>query len=110
MNSYSNLLRTALFAVVSLALQALGQDDPTVGSKLIMVVETFRHGARQRIYSSSYPDNTPTIDYGELTAEGEREHYVLGQTLRTAYADSDIKFPLAYDHTWIHAKSTDVNR
>ena len=49
-------------------------------------------------------------DYGELTAEGEREHYVLGQTMREKYADSDIKFPIAYDHTWIYAKSTDVNR
>ncbi|KAL4454537.1 hypothetical protein ABPG74_021742 [Tetrahymena malaccensis] len=93
----------AIFAITQAILAAEPQ-----GGKLLQVVETFRHGARYRIYNSSYPDNDQ-INYGELTAEGQRMHYVLGVTLQQKYADS-LKFPQTYDHTFIYAKSTNVNR
>lgn len=38
-------------------------------------------------------------------------HYVLGKTLYTKYADyQGFRFPNTYDHTFFHAKSTNVNR
>lgn len=50
----------------------------TDGSKLLMVVETFRHGARNRL-SSSYPYTAAeAVNFGELTGVGQRMHYVFG--------------------------------
>ncbi|EAR98026.1 histidine phosphatase family (branch 2) protein (macronuclear) [Tetrahymena thermophila SB210] len=100
------MIKKFVLAFLAFTQAILAAQDPQ--GKLLQVVETFRHGARYRIYNSSYPNNNQ-INYGELTAEGQRMHYVLGVTLQQNYAQS-LNFPDKYDHTFIYAKSTNVNR
>ncbi|KAL4499352.1 hypothetical protein ABPG72_006938 [Tetrahymena utriculariae] len=100
------MIKKFLLALLAFTQAILAAQDPQ--GQLLQVVETFRHGARYRIYNSSYPDNNQ-INYGELTAEGQRMHYVLGVTLQQNYANR-LNFPQTYDHTFLYAKSTNVNR
>lgn len=57
--------------------------------KLIMVNELFRHGARYPVYPKSDDDSaTYTFNehsYGELTVNGKKMHYLLGQFLYKQY-------------------------
>lgn len=91
----------------------------TVASKLLMVQEVFRHGARFPIYAeldnySSYArtgqiEGTDARNSGELTKEGKRMHYLLGKIIYGQYWQA-LELPITYNSSLIYVKSTDVNR
>ncbi|CAH1098917.1 unnamed protein product [Psylliodes chrysocephalus] len=80
---------------------------------LIAVVQVFRHGQRTPVYFSStdpYKDihtYWDGLDYGQLTNEGKREHYALGQFSRKRYADW---LPEVYNKKDIYVQTTDYDR
>lgn len=54
-----------------------------VHSKLKMMIEVFRHGAREPIYD--FWDAKSYKNPGELTNVGMRQHFLLGAQLRREY-------------------------
>ena len=82
-----------------------------IRAELLMVLEVFRHGARQTSYLldvwwNSYEYRFP----GELTGVGMRQHYTLGKILRSIYID-DLKFlSEEYDSDEMYIRSTTFNR
>lgn len=75
---------------------------------LIFVIETYRHGAREPI--RDYWNAKEFKSKGELTPVGMRQHYILGQLLRSEYIDSLGFLSQSYDSTELYVYSTNVNR
>ncbi|CAG9858195.1 unnamed protein product [Phyllotreta striolata] len=80
---------------------------------LIAVVQVFRHGQRtpNNFFSNDpYADLNEYwagLDYGQLTNEGKRQHYALGQFSRKRYSNW---LPATYSSKDIYAQTTDVDR
>lgn len=72
--------------------------------KQTMVIEIFRHGARSPVQESPWDNWT---SYGELTANGAREHYELGLEIAMRYKDL---LPSRFDPQLIRVQSTDAHR
>ncbi|CAG9864602.1 unnamed protein product [Phyllotreta striolata] len=80
---------------------------------LIAVVQVFRHG--QRTPGTLFPTDPYAdkdvywagLESGQLTNEGKRQHYALGQFSRKRYADW---LPASYNKKDIYAQTTDVDR
>ncbi|EAS02779.2 histidine phosphatase family (branch 2) protein (macronuclear) [Tetrahymena thermophila SB210] len=100
-NKFYLLLQLALFLTT-----VYSKKQPQ--GKLLQIVEIFRHGARYRIDNSSYSDNNQ-INYGQLTAHGQRMHFLLGKTLYDKYSIT-LNIPKTYNHTFIYVKSTNYDR
>lgn len=79
-----------------------------VSSKLLMVVEFSRHGAREPIYD--FLKAKPFDSKGELTPVGMRQQYLLGQTLRTLYIEKEQLLSPNYVPREIYVRSTNYNR
>lgn len=75
-----------------------------------MISVFFRHGARTSIHSSQFEtdDYIKRIGKGNLTPNGMRMHYMLGQQLKTALYPSLFKG--VYNQSSIEVHSTDVDR
>ncbi|KAL4498399.1 hypothetical protein ABPG72_013205 [Tetrahymena utriculariae] len=99
-NKYYLLLQLALFITATLSKKQLQ-------GKLLQIVEIFRHGARYRIDNCSYIDNNQ-INYGQLTAQGQRMHFLLGKSLYDKYSIA-LNIPKTYNHTFIYVKSTNYD-
>lgn len=84
--------------------------------KLIFIQELFRHGARYPIYPSD-TDGTEYTDElkseGELTTQGKKMHYLLGQKIYQKYW-SDLFRNTPYENNYNQSKfyfrSSDTNR
>ncbi|CAG9864600.1 unnamed protein product [Phyllotreta striolata] len=80
---------------------------------LIAVVQIYRHGQRTPVMfynSDPYADLNiywAGLDLGQLTNEGKRQHYALGQFTRNRYSDW---LPKVYNKADIYVQSTDVDR
>ena len=79
-----------------------------INSKLIMVLEAYRHGAREPL--SDYYNADEFKHWGELTAVGMRQHYNLGKFLRRIYIEKLKFLTTDYDPNEIYVRSTDYNR
>ena len=79
-----------------------------VRSELLMVVEVFRHGARGPLYENLDYSNWSAP--GLLTAVGMRQHFLLGDALRTRYIKNQSFLSSSYNHTELYIRSTDVDR
>lgn len=84
--------------------------------KLIFVQELFRHGARYPIYASA-DDGTEYVDElksdGELTTQGKKMHYLLGQKIYQQYWSDLFKntpYENNYNQSKFYFRSTDVHR
>ena len=77
-------------------------------SKLQMVVEIFRHGAREPIFN--YWNAALFKNPGELTSVGMRQHFLLGSQLRKEYIEDQQFLSFSYDSKEIYIRSTDYNR
>lgn len=77
-------------------------------SKLIFVLETFRHGARDPI--TDFWNAKEFKTKGELTPVGMRQHFALGQVLRKEYIDELGFLSPNYTESEIYVYSTNVNR
>lgn len=53
--------------------------------KLMFVVEMFRHGARGPVVDFFYDAAQQSYQFDQLTATGQRQHYMLGKQLRKEY-------------------------
>lgn len=73
-----------------------------------MVIEIFRHGAREPVYDYYNPDYFSSK--GELTSVGMRQHYVLGSTLRKEYIEKLHFLSEHYNASEIRVYSTNYNR
>lgn len=84
--------------------------------KLIMLNELFRHGARYPVYPKKDDFSNYTWaehSFGELTTNGKKMHYLLGQQLYKQYwrdLFDGTEFFSTYNQSKFHIKSTDVNR
>jgi hypothetical protein len=81
--------------------------------ELIMIQETFRHGARQPLFPEEsrrlgYP--IPSEQLGELTKQGKHMHYELGKIIYENYWKLLFKNATEYNVIDLYAKSTNVNR
>lgn len=77
-------------------------------SKLLFVLEVFRHGAREPL--KDYWNAKDFKHWGELTGVGMRQHYNLGTFLREIYIKKYKFLSEEYDPYEIYVRSTDVNR
>lgn len=66
-------------------------------SQLLYVEELFRHGARYTVLEL-YDRNDSSLDEGELTGVGMRQHYNLGRYLREEYVDKLKFMNSSFDH------------
>lgn len=82
---------------------------PTIFSKLEMVIEVFRHGAREPIGAPFDYNNWPESQ-GELTYAGMRQHYLLGREMRKKYIERIGFLSEKFNHSEMYVRSTDVNR
>ena len=82
---------------------------PQTFSKVEMVVEVFRHGAREPI-GAPYDAADWTEYEGELTSAGLRQHYLLGKEMRKKYIERLGFLSPQFNHTELYVRSTDVNR
>ena len=75
------------------------------------LLKIYRHG--DRAPTGPYPTDPNTnesawpVEYGELTNEGTRQHYILGQFLRYRYF---TLLPARYSPKQVYVRSTDVDR
>ncbi|CAG9864601.1 unnamed protein product [Phyllotreta striolata] len=100
------VFKTALFIFAAAAVNASNDN-------LIAVVQVFRHG--QRTPNEFFPTDPYAdlneywagLDHGQLTNEGKRQHYNLGQFSRKRYAGW---LPASYNKKDIYAQTTDVDR
>ena len=84
--------------------------------KLLMIQETFRHGARYPIFpeaadGSDFAEKINSV--GELTVEGKNMHYFLGKIIYRKYWSQLFQgtpYENAYNQSQFYIKSTDVNR
>lgn len=81
---------------------------PAFQSKLLMVIEVFRHGAREPVYD--FWDAKTFREFGELTSVGMHQHYLLGQYIRKSYVEDQPFLSKSYDAGEIYVQSTDLNR
>lgn len=75
---------------------------------LLMVLETFRHGAREPIYG--WWNAKDSKHWGELTPVGMRQHYNLGRALRKIYIEENQFLSPNFNPEEMFVQSTDVNR
>lgn len=76
--------------------------------ELKMVLEFFRHGAREPIFDFW---NAKTFKHpGELTSVGMRQHFLLGTQLRKEYIKDSHFLSINYDPDEIYIRSTNYNR
>lgn len=90
-----------------LALLALTRGDDLQFAGVII-----RHGARAALapililrHRVRWP-----MGYGELTASGQRQHYLLGSQLRKKYVEKEKFLPKEYDASLVYARSTYYHR
>ena len=81
-------------------------------AELELVIEIFRHGARSPVRSNpKYHFGVQwDIGAGQLTPQGERQHYLLGVKRRKQYVEDELFLPRSYEPETIYAESTDYNR
>lgn len=79
-----------------------------ITSELLIVVEFFRHGAREPLFD--YYDSNTYPSKGELTSVGMRQHYNLGLILRHEYIDQMKFLSQEYDSSELYVSSTNLNR
>ena len=81
---------------------------PLITPKLLMVIEVFRHGAREPVYD--YWNARSFREFGELTSVGMHQHYILGQEIRTRYIDTLNFLCPNHEPEELYVRSTDLNR
>ena len=78
--------------------------------KLIGVVEVTRHGARTPVFGFDWDKSHWPKGLGELTAEGIRQHYLIGVELRSRYISEHGLIDEVYNSSQIYIRSTNLNR
>jgi acid phosphatase len=86
------------------ALPASGKDT------LIFAVDIIRHGDRTPLSIIPTDPHPWAEGFGELTAAGITQEYMLGKKWRALYVDKWHLLPAHYDAGTIYVRSTDVNR
>lgn len=81
---------------------------PIFSCKLLMVLEIFRHGAREPVYD--YWNARTFREFGELTSVGMHQHYLLGQHIRKLYVEDQPLLSRIYQPEEVYVRSTDLNR
>eukprot|EP00826_Nyctotherus_ovalis_P046983 TRINITY_DN5352_c0_g2_i2.p1 TRINITY_DN5352_c0_g2~~TRINITY_DN5352_c0_g2_i2.p1 ORF type:complete len:422 (-),score=87.33 TRINITY_DN5352_c0_g2_i2:128-1393(-) len=84
----------------------------TRSEELQFVGVVIRHGARAAlapILILRHRIHWPT-GYGELTAMGQRQHYLLGRHLRRKYIEKEKFLPEEYDASLVYSRSTYYHR
>lgn len=82
----------------------------TVTSRLVAVVELCRHGARTPTKFWPWDAGRWPEGQGELLPEGMRQHYFIGQVLRTRYVQNEKLIMPFYYQPEIFVYSSDHNR
>lgn len=82
---------------------------PLFSCKLEMVIEVFRHGAREPLKATFDSSNWEEIN-GDLTNTGIRQHYLLGRELRYRYIESQSFLSESFNQSEIYIRSTNLNR
>ena len=73
-------------------------------SELKFVCELFRHGARHKVF------RTTDELKGELSAVGQRQHFLLGSQLRKEYIEERQFLSPQFKATEMNVMSTNYNR
>ncbi|PZC80741.1 hypothetical protein B5X24_HaOG213965 [Helicoverpa armigera] len=109
------MLKYICVLLISLSAVCYCQDSVTDGTELLLTFLTHRHGDRTPISSTVALSNdvealeaaTARYGYGQLTDNGRRRAYQLGQFLRRRY---DGLLSPAYNKSEIYIRSTDSTR
>lgn len=79
-----------------------------LSSKLLLVIEVCRHGAREPVYD--YWDAKSFREFGELTSVGMHQQFILGQYIQKLYITEARLFSQNYQPEEVYVRSTDLNR
>ncbi|XP_049697495.2 prostatic acid phosphatase [Helicoverpa armigera] len=109
------MLKYICVLLISLSAVCYCQDSVTDGTELLLTFLVHRHGDRTPIESTMFLSNdvealeaaTARYGYGQLTDNGRRRAYQLGQFLRRRY---DGLLSPAYNRSEIYIRSTDSTR
>lgn len=76
-----------------------------------MVYQVTRHGARCGIYTDYFQEKSPWWRKGELTQNGKRQQYLIGEEVRERYmVKNKLLDEARYNPKEIMVRSTDINR
>lgn len=78
--------------------------------KLIFAIDVVRHGDRTPVIPSPEMDKIWSQGLGQLTPEGMRQEYFLGQALRQEYVAQYQLLPEIYDANTMYVRSSDLPR
>ncbi|XP_059905065.1 lysosomal acid phosphatase [Gadus macrocephalus] len=96
--------------LVLLALGFSAVDQAAAERRLVYVTVLFRHGDRSPVKAyptDPYQESAWPQGFGQLSQEGMRQHYNLGQFLRVRYNGFLNE---TYDRREVHVRSTDYDR
>lgn len=80
-----------------------------LADQLLQVHFLFRHGARYQLFPNFLYSQFAS-QLGELSANGMRQHYLVGRWLRQRYVLDQPFLSYTYNSSQIHVQSTDKNR
>jgi lysosomal acid phosphatase len=78
--------------------------------KLVFALDLIRHGDRTPVFSMPAVDYKWSEGLGQLTAEGMRQEFELGQAFRKRYIETEHLLPEHYQHGTMYVRSTDYER
>src|SRR3990167_8709658 len=78
--------------------------------KLVFAIDLIRHGDRTPVTPLKNVNYEWKEGPGQLTAEGMRQEFELGQSLRRYYVEQTHLLPANYKYGTMYVRSTDVER
>lgn len=104
---WPSFVLAALFAGLS---QAVGVFTVSAKDTLVFAVDVIRHGDRTPFNTIPTAPSIWAEGFGELTATGIKQEYLLGKKWRALYIDKWHLLPSQYTVGTIYVRSTDINR
>lgn len=99
---------TALLSALLLTSAVSAQVAAT--DQLLMVFEVIRHGARCGLHIDYFNETNSNWRPGELTKNGKRQQFLLGEDIRQRYIVSNKLLDESYNSAQVYVRATDINR
>lgn len=99
-----------LFVTWLLLISKLSIAFAVTGGKLVFAIDIIRHGDRTPIVDIPKEPHRWPEGFGQLTALGMQQEYLLGSKLRKKYINQEQLLQATYSSNTIYVRSSDVDR